>query len=237
LKKTKLSKTGLSKYILGKCNIHISRKFVRPLKKNNEEVIEERFTWAHSWSETDLNYATNCVFLGEAEFYIDTKRSVPWHKPNKQDIEDNTRVLFCAINTTGVVNFMTKLPIPDKDEYKEDIIEDRYYDLVVNTLEIMDDYYDEFEGSYLVLDNVPLDQRTKTKNYIRSRRYGCVSLPPLSFDLNPVEKFWSTMKRKLKRDQLSKDETISSRVTEAGYEIPTSKLRNFCEYSFHKLID
>lgn len=196
--------------------------------------MEERFQWANFWVRSDLNYGSNCVFLGKVHFYVDTKRSVPRPKPSKEDIKQNTRVLFSAINTRGIVNFVPELSLVDYEKEKDDVM-DPYYNFVLSALEVIDDYYDEIKDDYLVMDNVLMEKREEIEDRIKSCGYGCVFLPSFSFDLNPVENLWPAVKRMFKRDQLVEFENLSSRIAEACNEIPATELRGLCEYSYFKL--
>ncbi|KAG0177271.1 hypothetical protein DFQ28_009577 [Apophysomyces sp. BC1034] len=47
-----------------------------------------------------------------------------------------------------------------------------------------------------------------------SRGYKCVYLPPYSLELNPIEQFWSVVRNKVKRSELSDKEDLRTRITE-----------------------
>ena len=53
-------------------------------------------------------------------------------------------------------------------------------------------------GKVIVLDNASFHKNKRTKELIE--RAGCrlIYLPPYSPDLNPIEKFWSWLKRKIR---------------------------------------
>jgi transposase len=52
------------------------------------------------------------------------------------------------------------------------------------------------------MDNAPIHVSDQIEKLIVSRRYGCVCLPPYPPELNPIEQFWSVVKRKVKREKI-----------------------------------
>jgi len=61
------------------------------------------------------------------------------------------------------------------------------------------------QGSYLILDNATFHR--KSKLHTLAGRAGCsvIFLPPYSPDLNPIENYWSWLKRQLKKTLLDCD--------------------------------
>lgn len=53
-------------------------------------------------------------------------------------------------------------------------------------------------GQYVVMDNASFHKSQKTKELIESVGCKVIFLPPYSPDLNPIEKFWASMKRWIK---------------------------------------
>lgn len=51
------------------------------------------------------------------------------------------------------------------------------------------------------MDNAPIHVSDQIEKLIVSREYGYVCLPPYPPELNPIEQFWSVVKRKVKREK------------------------------------
>ncbi|KAG1171428.1 hypothetical protein G6F36_011751 [Rhizopus arrhizus] len=119
-----------------------------------------------NWSKTDLDYQSNCVFIDEAAFHVNLKRTMGWSKKGERAIVETpttraqTTTILGAISPHGIINV---------------------------------------KGFYIVMDNVPIHKNTDIERYIINRGYGCVYLPPYSPELNPIEQFWSVVKKYLMR--------------------------------------
>lgn len=107
---------------------------------------------------------------------------------------------------------------------------------MASTLDVLD-RHEQFKGYYIIMDNALIHTHLDIEKYIEQRGYGCIYLPPYSPELNPIEQFWSVCKSKLKREKLLKEETLTSRITEACNNIYISDLQGFCRYSVSKFND
>lgn len=101
------------------------------------------------------------------------------------------------------------------------------------------DKHEQFKGHYIDMDSAPIHTHLDTKTYIYKKRgYDRVStfhhIPP---ELNPIEQFWSVCKSKLKRENVLKEETLTSRITKACNNICLSDMQGFCRYSVSKFQD
>ena len=74
-------------------------------------------------------------------------------------------------------------------------------------------------GCYLVMDNALIHTSTDIRKMIEDCGYKCVYLPPYSPFLNPIEEFWSKVKAGVRRDGLTKDDNLSSRITESSLTV------------------
>ncbi|KAF9302724.1 hypothetical protein BGZ74_004937 [Mortierella antarctica] len=71
-------------------------------------------------------------------------------------------------------------------------------------------------GMYLVMDNAAIHKTEYIQALIKGRGYVPVFLPPYSPFLNPIEEFWSEMKRIFRCQSLQKSETTETRLRDAG---------------------
>jgi hypothetical protein len=49
-------------------------------ERNLPEKIQERYEWVVRWSNIDLDFENNCIFLDESAFHINLKRTMAWYK-------------------------------------------------------------------------------------------------------------------------------------------------------------
>ena len=113
---------------------------------------------------------------------------------------------------------------------------DHYFNFIANTLDILD-CYEIFKDNYIVMNNAPIHTHQDIQKYIESRGYGCVYLPPYSPALNPIEESWAVCKSKVKREKLLKEETLTSRITDACNKVLLSDLKGFCRHSMSMFED
>lgn len=43
------------------------------MARNDDEKISNRVRWAEEWSNTDMNFLENCVFIGESGYDINMR--------------------------------------------------------------------------------------------------------------------------------------------------------------------
>ena len=55
------------------------------------------------------------------------------------------------------------------------------------------------EHAIIVMDNASFHKTKKTKEIVEKYGHRLLFLPPYSPDLNPIEKFWASLKAKIKR--------------------------------------
>lgn len=66
---------------------------------------------------------------------------------------------------------------------------------------------------------------------IEGRGYRVMYLPLYSPELNAIENFWAIVKRKMKRENLMTEETLSQRIADACNNVRVSDLCGFCGHS------
>jgi len=73
-------------------------------------------------------------------------------------------------------------------------------------------------GKTIVMDNATFHKNKRTKEIIEEARCKLIYLPPYSPDLNPIERFWSWLKRKIRsivNNFTSLDSVLNSIFAEA----------------------
>ncbi|CEG82150.1 hypothetical protein RMATCC62417_16266 [Rhizopus microsporus] len=98
------------------------------------------------------------------------------------------------------------------------------------------DQYPHMKGHYLVMDNTPIHTSENIAKYIEFRGFRCVYLPSYSPEFNPIEQFWSVVKRKMKRNKFLEKETLMARITEASNSLELNDFKGIVRYS-HKCLD
>jgi transposase len=97
-------------------------------------------------------------------------------------------------------------------------------------LDIMD-IDESLKSSYLVMDNCTIHKSHPIIRKIEGRGYRVMYLPPYSPELNAIENFWAIVKRKMKRENLMTEETLSQRIADACNNVRVSDLRGFRGHS------
>jgi hypothetical protein len=69
-----ISKSVLYKFMTAKCCVCIKQSQYHSVQRNSPEKLQKRFDWVTNWQKTNMDYATNCVFIDEAAFHINLKR-------------------------------------------------------------------------------------------------------------------------------------------------------------------
>ncbi|KAG1436354.1 hypothetical protein G6F56_013593 [Rhizopus delemar] len=75
-----ISKTALYNFVTEKCRISLKKAHFHSAERNSSKKIQERHDWVMKWNKTDLDFTSNCIFIDEAAFHINMKRSVAWSK-------------------------------------------------------------------------------------------------------------------------------------------------------------
>ncbi|KAG1474854.1 hypothetical protein G6F56_000093 [Rhizopus delemar] len=75
-----ISKTALYNFVTKNCNVSLKRAHFHSVDRNSLEKIKARKEWVEKWMDTDIDYMSNCVFIDEAAFHINIKRTFAWSK-------------------------------------------------------------------------------------------------------------------------------------------------------------
>ncbi|KAI7882973.1 hypothetical protein K492DRAFT_127100, partial [Lichtheimia hyalospora FSU 10163] len=68
------------------CNLSIKRVYLHAAARNNPANIQNRFDWVSHWTNTDIDFLSNCFFLDESGFHIKMRRSMGWSVKGKKAI-------------------------------------------------------------------------------------------------------------------------------------------------------
>ncbi|CEP08936.1 hypothetical protein [Parasitella parasitica] len=229
----KIGKTAVYNFMTSECNLTFKKAHMYSIQRNSPDNIERRYEWVLNWvKETDMDYMSNCVFIDEAAFHINLKRSMAWSKKGTRaevivpETRARTTTILGAISPFGIVNIQLRRPaIPSKKRRlgSNDFVANgaggtvtgHYINFVKSTLDVLDNH-EEFKGHYIVMDNAPTHTSKDIERYITSRGYGCICLPPYSPELNPIKNFWK--KRRFPVES-KKHATVSSLATFKDFAI------------------
>jgi transposase len=243
----KVSKTALFDFVKQHCNLSLKKARLQPIGRNSEEKIQERLDWVRKWEKTDMDFTRNYVFLDESAFHINLKRSMAWSRKGTQAVVTvpKTRAtimtILGAISAEGLIKCSLRLPQPPSNKKRKrgdgvgqiskGKVTGHYISFLKATMDEMDHYL-HMKGHYLVMDNAPIHTSDNIAKYVESRGYRCAYLPPYSPELNPIEKFWSVVKSKVKRNKFLEKETLMTRISEASSSLKLSDFKGIVKHSY-----
>ncbi|CAO0801114.1 unnamed protein product [Mucor circinelloides] len=70
-----ISKTAPYNFVTKECKISLKRAHFHSVDRKSPGKIKARKEWVEEWMNTDMDYMSNCVFIDEAAFHINMKRS------------------------------------------------------------------------------------------------------------------------------------------------------------------
>ncbi|ORZ06280.1 hypothetical protein BCR42DRAFT_496423 [Absidia repens] len=73
-----IKKTVVHEFMKNECNLSLKKAHFHPLARNSIATIEKRYEWVLKWMNTDMDFTTNCVFIDEAVFNINQRRTFAW---------------------------------------------------------------------------------------------------------------------------------------------------------------
>ncbi|KAK4520995.1 Ras- protein ypt3 [Mucor velutinosus] len=246
-----ISQTTIYNYMTNDLALTFKKAHFHSKERNSPENIQNRYDWVVKWSQTDMDYMSNCVFIDESAFHINLKRTMAWsEKGTRAEVpvpqtRAKTTTIIGATSVWGVLNVQVRLPGTSNKKRKlagtssgkatttVGTVTGHYFNFIAKTIDIMDQH-EQFKDFYLVMDNAPIHTAKDIERYIIQRGYRCVYLPPYSPELNPIEQFWHVVKSKLKRERLLKTETLSTRITDACNDVLYSDLEDSARYSVKK---
>lgn len=246
-----VSKTTMYRFLTDECSFSFKLARKDPVERNSTQLIERRYDFAAKVKEMKIDYLKDCVFIDEAAFHYNLKRSQGWARKGKIPVVETpstraqSKTVLGAICFKGIVQLTLRKPFTLAERKKRKITGESAVDVAGGTttghfkqflLNVMDelDQDAEFSGVYLVMDNASIHKNESIQRIVMSRGYKVLYLPPYSPELNPIEQFWHQLKSKVKRMELGKD-TLDDRVAEAAERIPPENILNSIEHSLNCL--
>ena len=229
-----ISISALHRRLVHKCKLTLKKLQKLPEARNSNRVLKLRKEKIEEWEAiSELDYASNCVFIDEAGFNLHTQRNYGRSRkgtparavvPTTKGI---TITILVAISQAGVIDISLKKPQAvsaskkrKANDAKAMVVSGRvgtrtehFLAYVSNVMDVLDRH--DMKGYYLVMDNAPIHTPTKVCDLVESRGYKCLYLPPYSPFLNPIEEFWSKVKAGVRRNALTADDRLSNRICES----------------------
>jgi hypothetical protein len=216
--------------------------------RNSEATLIKRKERVEKWSQTDMDYMSNCIFVNESAFDINMRPATGRSTKGTPAVVTTpsaravSHTILGAISALGVVNIEIRLPNSKPKRIKVDgarkrkqpapkgTVTGHYILFLQKTMNCMDQF-PEMKEFYIVMDNAPIHTADEIEEMISKRGYRSIYLPPYSPELNPIENFWSTMKSYVKRTKFNGTDDLKMRIAEASNEIRPSTLRNISQHS------
>jgi hypothetical protein len=243
--------SAISKHLIKHCNLTLKKLEKIPMARNDPKTLEKRKEVIMAWDElSDFDYATNCVFIDEAGFNLNIRRTFARSvrgKPAKVKVAAQRGVSITIIGAMcekGIINLTVRKPtaVASKKKRKVDFqgasvnVNGRVGTRTSHYLQFLNATLDELDkhgmqGRYLIMDNAPIHRSTEVAELITSRGYKCMYLPPYSPFLNPIEEMWSKIKFGVRRDELTDKDLLIPRIQEAAKQVTISDCEGWIRHS------
>lgn len=121
----KVGKKTVHNFMVNECALSFKKAYFYPAERNSNEKIQQRFEWVTNWSKTDLDYQSNCIFIDEAAFHVNLKRTMAWSKKGERAIVETpvtraqTTTILGAISPLGVINVKVRRPYQSTSKKKK----------------------------------------------------------------------------------------------------------------------
>lgn len=243
-----VSRSTLHSFLKKECAISFKLARKESVERNSSKKIQERFDFVTKVLKSGIEYLSNCVFIDEAGFNINMKRSGAWAPRGNTPVvkTPSTRAenltILGAICTHGIVQLSLRKPRAPLTSKKRKVglnevvdssrgtITGHYKQFLLDVMDVLDKS-PYMRNCYLVMDNASIHKSLSIGRIIQVRGYRVLYLPPFSPELNPIEQFWHQLKSKLKREKLLSKETLQTRITEAANLVPLEFIQNTIKHS------
>ncbi|KAG2237160.1 hypothetical protein BDF21DRAFT_427159 [Thamnidium elegans] len=220
-----VKKSTIQNFIKEQCSIKVLETDAK-VKKNNKQMVNSKINvqfrqdWTNAWSQTDIDFTANCVFIECVPLNVVMKSGgLPTKRP---ELKVTPRFFFVAISTFGIVETQMFHPSVKR--------EDPYVAFIDHVLNQMDKAQ-ELKGSYVVMNGMHDWLLDDLEEIVQDRGYQCVYLPPSAAGLNPITEFWKVVKYGIRRQYLFEGETIADRINESRHHVPKEKVDAFIQYA------
>nr|XP_047125430.1 uncharacterized protein LOC124807529 [Hydra vulgaris]XP_047132540.1 uncharacterized protein LOC124811238 [Hydra vulgaris] len=171
---------------LRKINITRKRLSLVPEERNSPANIEKRAIYARRISRISSN---KLVFLDESGFNQNLRRRYGYFQKNEKAYSivsgnrNTNRSLMCAINISGVVAYELRTGAYNAESFER---------FIRNNL---CNYFRQNPDHILIMDNVPFHRSRSIIEVLNELRINREYLPAWFPQLNPIEEFFSVIKR------------------------------------------
>ncbi|CEP12412.1 hypothetical protein [Parasitella parasitica] len=246
-----ISKRTLHRYMADLWIFTLKRIQLEPLERNTPERIQSRKEWVQQAKEMGVDYMNNCVFIDEAGFNANLRRTQGWAPKGQTPIvkvltaRANSISILGATSARGLIKVSLRKPVPPSKKRKlaggakqqtKGTVTNHYVNFISDIMNEMDKF-PEMKGSFLIMDNAPIHTNKIIKQMIEERDYRCIYLPAYSPELNPIEQFWSVVKSGVKREFILKKDIIPQIIADASNRVSLSSFEGFARHSVKRFDD
>jgi len=187
-----VNQTTIYNYMTNDLALRFKKAHFHSKERNSPQNIQNRDDWVVKWSQTDMDYMSNCVFIDESAFHINLKRTMAWSEKGTrtevvvpQTRAKTTTTLGATSVCVGGLNVQVRLPGTSNKKRKlagtssgkatasVGTVIGHYFNFVAKAMDIMDQH-EQFKDSYLIMDNAPVHTAKDIERYIIQRGYRCV---------------------------------------------------------------
>ncbi|KAG1450618.1 hypothetical protein G6F46_010751 [Rhizopus delemar] len=111
----KIKKPKAHEFMRDGCNLSMKQTTCWPETRTSKENVQKRYDWVVKWSNTDMDFSRNCIFIDEAGFDINMRASREWAPGGQMAITTTTtkalsHTILSAISSVGVGNLSIRVP-------------------------------------------------------------------------------------------------------------------------------
>ncbi|KAM9919218.1 hypothetical protein OXX59_008102 [Metschnikowia pulcherrima] len=241
----KVCPTTFYKFVTEHCGMSFKLARRDSVERNSFAKIELRYEYVVQIREKAIDYVRDCVFLDEAGFSVNMKRSGGWAPSGATpvvldpSISAQSTSIVRVISCYGVVHLSLREAVIGRKRQRNEngdltpktrgTVTGHFKQFLTDLLDSMDKH-SRFRNCYLIMDNAPIHKNASIVRIITLRGYRCLYLPPYFPELNPIEQFRSVVESKLKKVHLLSKATLPNKIIGAAIAIPPQKFRNQIQY-------
>ena len=245
----KISKSAFYRFVRSECVLSIKKIEKHTEARSSDETIQKRIATVEAWLEdTEMDFSKNCVFLDEAGFNLHISRTRGWSRKGQKCVAEVPKsrgsniTIMGAITANEIIDIAIRKPVTV--QCKKRRLENGSEVQVTGKIGTRKEHFKTYLGSvmdeldkkglhgyYICMDNAPIHKPKDIQEFIESRGYKCIYLPPYSPFLNPIEEFWSKVKYLVKREPFDTKNTLTPRIKRACEMVTTSDLQGWVRHS------